>query len=1129
MTGTIAGVAVPTSQSPIPVSARLQAGSARFTVICPGCLRIEFAPDGKFVDEPSVFASSRPTNPTIARADGPPVCLETDRFTLNYRTASQGASQSPTHGLSDLRVVLKKTGPNGEPAIWTPAARQSRNLGGTLSTLDGLRDARPVGHGLLSRDGWFLIDDSDGHLLDEHGWAVCRDWRGYEQAGRIDWYLFVYGDDYAAAMRALAAVCGPVPLPRRSVLGSWYSRYWPHTSDEFRAIANDFDRRGFPLDVMVLDMDWHSGSAQSRWTGWSWNRSLLPDAERLLGWMHDRGLSVCLNLHPAEGVGSWEDRYSSFMRAMGLDPASGERVEFDAGNRRYMEALFEQVLRPLEEPGAESFEESRTGVPGDRHGQRRPKLTRGVDLWWLDWQQEREVRSIPGLTNLAWLNRLFFLNAHRAGQRGTGFSRWAGWGDHRHPIHFSGDAHTGWPMLAFQVPFTVTAGNAGCFFWSHDIGGHFGPRNDEAFTRWVQFGALSAALRLHSARDERLDRLPWRCREPFASAARKAFRLRSALMPTIYTAAAASTRDCTPFLRPLWFDAPHDEHAYRSPDSYLLGEHVLAAPITEPGRGPGHVAERCVWFPRGQDNADAMWADLATGERYRTGRHAFIAAELQEIPVFVRAGAPVVMQAPRQRMTGGVGLVERESESAPSNQELVIRLFAPNPARSAWTFESRLYEDDGESDAFKRGERSITSVIVEWRLQRTDTWELSVTVSGADGTFADASLHRTIVVEFGDQTATVGNIEGGALNRCVDGLSATELPTSWLLRSDKHTRAEPCKLRAVLSTGDHAKQTQRARARRLSARLGLPTDPDRPMSLLHSLAAPVEPDEQAAHAAAWAVATGLGPVLRHVGPCADASVAPPVCVVADPHDVLDADRPVSLDVLDRIGECERLVAGAAYPTPIEAGPAGGEPGQGGLAVAGVLPDEPPIGRLAERLVRLHACVSSRLTIITRIAGERRRPIRAWRVAGPFDWDWRWSIGSHTLPSEGHAPHAAWHKGLSTERWGLHAAEMFPHRSSMCAHGKTVLLSATTQRARLLFQTADKLLVRLNEQNVFTLDDHSGPQAQAMACEVELRQGENPLDVRLTHGWNDWGVNVFVDAARAVEELDPFTQAPMPAN
>ena len=75
---------------------------------------------------------------------------------------------------------------------------------------------------------------------------------------------------------------------------------------------------------------------------------------------------------------------------------------------------------------------------------------------------------------------------------------WArsGWtGSQRYPIQFSGDASTAFRMLAFEVPFTSTAGNVGCFFWSHDIGGHNRGRNEESYARWCQFGAFSAALR----------------------------------------------------------------------------------------------------------------------------------------------------------------------------------------------------------------------------------------------------------------------------------------------------------------------------------------------------------------------------------------------------------------------------------------------------------------------------------------------------------------------------------------------------------------------------------------------------------------------------------------------------------
>ena len=62
-------------------------------------------------------------------------------------------------------------------------------------------------------------------------------------------------------------------------------------------------------------MDWHKDG----WTGWSWNRKLLPDAEKLLQWLHEQGLFITLNVHPADGIKPHEDMYEDFMKDMGYD------------------------------------------------------------------------------------------------------------------------------------------------------------------------------------------------------------------------------------------------------------------------------------------------------------------------------------------------------------------------------------------------------------------------------------------------------------------------------------------------------------------------------------------------------------------------------------------------------------------------------------------------------------------------------------------------------------------------------------------------------------------------------------------------------------------------------------------
>ena len=454
LTTTLALLGAATSSHAAPANPVI-VGKARFSVLTPNCIRIESAgTDGKFVDLPSLFAVNRK-----AKFD-------------DFKLEKEGAATIIDTGAMRLKYV-----PNGEPfsnrnlsaqikggTSWAPGAKNTGNLGGTLRTLDGVNKPVPVEPGLLSRDGWALVDNSRDPLLTAN-WVQARP----KDAGS-DWYLFGYGKNYRAALKSLTSVSGAIPLPRKNLLGAWYSRYWPISSKEYRELTAEYKQHDFPLDNMVLDMDWH----RDGWTGWSWNRDLIPDPEKLIADLHQQGLQVTLNLHPADGVAVGEDQYKPFMAALGL-PADGKTVPFDAADQKQMRALETQVLDPLTQAG--------------------------VDFWWVDWQQYRDTRGIPELTNLWWLNDLMFNYTQQGGRRGAAFSRWAGWGDQRHPIHFSGDASSDWSSLAFQVAFTATSGNVGCFFWSHDIGGHNGARNEESYARWSQFGALSASLRSHSTRD----------------------------------------------------------------------------------------------------------------------------------------------------------------------------------------------------------------------------------------------------------------------------------------------------------------------------------------------------------------------------------------------------------------------------------------------------------------------------------------------------------------------------------------------------------------------------------------------------------------------------------------------------
>jgi len=313
----------------------------------------------------------------------------------------------------------------------------------------------------------------------------------------------------------------------------------------------------------------------------------------------------------------------------------------------------------------------------------------GVDLWWTDyWFDGKKLPrgKIPWTSELytLWVNEAYFRHSERRGLRGQDFTRWGDWGDHRHPILFSGDTWMLWPTLEFEVPFTANSGNTGAFFWSHDIGGYQGEADGELLARWAQFGAFSAALRVHSKNMSYvslppIDKRPWIYDKMVEDSMRASYHLRSMLFPYVYSSARQSSEESVPLSRPLYFESPAVEEAYHNPQEYLYGDAFLVAPITKPGTGPQKV-----WFP------DGVWYDWFTGERFEGGTQKEFSKGLDSFPLFARGGVPIPMQPYAERM------------ATEPLKTLVVRVYPGEQGR----FD--LYEDDGLTQDYLSGHYGLT-------------------------------------------------------------------------------------------------------------------------------------------------------------------------------------------------------------------------------------------------------------------------------------------------------------------------------------------------------------------------------------------------------------------------------------
>lgn len=716
-------------------------GNARFTVLTDRLIRMEWDAAGKFEDNATLAIVNRnlPVPKFSVTDNGTGITIKTDALTLKY-------SKNGKFDEKNLSVSFKL---NGKTVKWHPGLEDTGNLLGTSRTLDRcegpdkMSKSDPMEPGIISRNGWAIVDESERHLLkpDSSDWGEWVDVR--PEGDRQDLYIFAYGHDYMGALADFTKVAGKIPLPPKYVFGYWWSRYWAYSDAEFLELANEFRTRQIPIDIMVIDMDWHQtyGNSSRRqrkdefgqntgWTGYSWNRDLFADPEGFLGELHSMKLKTSLNLHPASGILAREDSYPSFVkdylsRTDDYDGPEnyifkgGEQLEngtvakagyhagvaFRMSQQAWADAYFNSVIRPLEK--------------------------QGVDFWWLDWQQFKESKYVKGLSNTFWLNYTFFNDKVRQSkymgkeaERPFIYHRWGGLGSHRYQLGFSGDTYIMWEVLGFLPYFTATASNVGYGYWGHDIGGHMqrgnDPTNPELYTRWLQAGVFTPIFKTHSTSSAALERRIWAFPDHYEYM-KAALDLRYALTPYIYDSARQAYDTGVSMCRPLYYYYPETENAYNWKEEFFFGDNILATVLCQPMDPETGLTERKMWFPAGND-----WYDMAHHEMIKGGSTKTLYYSIDENPWYVKAGA----------------IIPLAKENIQSLQEETneYRIYiAPGKGKSSY----RHYEDDGVSQAY---EEDFATTLIE---KSSSASACTINIAARQGSYKGMSDDRALTIILG--------------------------------------------------------------------------------------------------------------------------------------------------------------------------------------------------------------------------------------------------------------------------------------------------------------------------------------------------------------------------------------------
>ncbi len=701
-------------------------GDFRVTVLFDRLFRVEEDKERIFCDEATEavwYRDTKPVSYTKEEKDGK-LFVMTEKATLVLG-----------HTREESYVIL-----NGKEI----ALDNSENLLGTATTLDtcdgpfqkqsdGTYAPLKLDMGVISKNGVAVLDYTSSSILVD---GLIRK----QRQDSMDIYIFAYGHDYRAALRAYYAITGDTPKIPRYAFGNWWSRYHEYTDREYLNILDRMEERDIPITVATVDMDWHWNTKNighapraiasgkdtvnrcketgwvdggSGWTGYSWNTEFFPDHVDFLKKVHDRGCAVTLNLHPATGVRWFEDMYEEMATAMGIDPKTEATVHLDFTDPLFVNNYFKILHKPYEHDG--------------------------VDFWWIDWQQGPRAKA-AGIDIMWVLNHYHTLDNAKE-HTPLILSRYSGVGAHRYPLGFSGDTMITWMTLDYQPYFTANASNIGFTWWSHDIGGHMsGIKDDELYLRSVQFGVFSPIMRLHCSDMEYCTKEPAYFMNGTGLVAEEFLRLRHKMIPYLYSAMLDTHENGKALIEPMYYEYPDQEEAYAFRNQYFFGGELLVAPITAKSDEKG-MAKVDVWLPEGK------WTDIFTGETYKGGRVVSMVRFLDSIPVLTKEGGFFVLD--KRKHTNDIG--------TPTH----LQVMAMN-GDGEYLFR----EDEGITRftaKAENGKQTVTIMPDENIITRKVTLELRNIMKGEVVVFANGEKIDVDVKEDGHVIVTLDEVRAGVI------------------------------------------------------------------------------------------------------------------------------------------------------------------------------------------------------------------------------------------------------------------------------------------------------------------------------------------------------------------------------
>ena len=549
-----------------------------------------------------------------------------------------------------------------------------------------------IGYGIFFDNTFRSHFDFDKDNLGEMSFSA--------DGGEVNYY-FIYGPELLSVAEKYTQITGLPELPPIWSLGFHQCRWSYYPENRVKEVAKEFRDRQIPCDAIYLDIDYMDG-----YRCFTWNKTHFPEPTKMIAELKEDGFQTVVMIDP--GIRE-DDEYHVYK----------EGVENNYFCRRTDGEL---MLGPVWPPNC-GFPDYTKPEVRDWWGDLYEELynENGISGFWNDMNEPAVFKvhhcTFPdevmhhyegNLANHAKTHNIYGLQMSRATTTGLKklqpnkrpflVTRATFSGGQRFAAVWTGDNIATWEHLQLGNRQCQRLSASGFSFVGTDIGGFFQYPDGELMVRWLQLGIFHLFYRVHSMgnnddgsaeadaekvkeRDmkNRLDQEPWAFGDAYTPQAKAAIELRYQLLPYIYTTFWQYVQKGTPMIRSLSFYDQLDNNTHYKEHEFLLGDHLLTAPVIQP-----KVNKVAVYIPKG------TWFDYWSGEKYEGGQTIDYQVTLDNFPLFIKEGA-VIPHYPVMQYTN-----EKKVDT--------LRLKVCVGVEKTKSF---LYEDAGEGYAYAKKEYSL--------------------------------------------------------------------------------------------------------------------------------------------------------------------------------------------------------------------------------------------------------------------------------------------------------------------------------------------------------------------------------------------------------------------------------------